>query len=88
MAGLVLFALSALLCRAEALEATMHFILKDYLHHTWRGELVSYEVDAAQVPSPAQLLGPDGQVVPVQVITRAEGRAEVAFLVEELPADR
>ena len=61
-AGLGLFLVGGV----AAEEATMRFTLKDYLHHRWTHELVSYEVDAAKVPSSVRLAGPGGEVVPAR----------------------
>jgi hypothetical protein len=86
--GLILAAgLVALVGGAAAEERAMRFELKEYLHHRWAQELVAYEVEVAQVPSPARLEGPGGKTVPVQVKPLPGGRAEVAFVVEELPVD-
>jgi len=63
------------------------FTLTDYLHRTWRNELVRYQVDAAKVPDSPALVGPDGKPVPVQVRKLPGGKVEVAFIVAELPAD-
>ncbi len=82
--AIILMLLAALTVTASC--ADTEFTLRDYLHHRWQNELVTYRVDKAKVPDPARLVGPDGQVVPVQV--RDLGReAEVAFVVRDLPAD-
>lgn len=71
---------------ATAAQADVSFTLRDYLHHNWRNELVTYRVDKGKVPHPARLTGPNGQLVPVQV--RDLGKeSEVAFIVRDLPAD-
>lgn len=67
--------------------AELRFALKDYLHHTWRDELVCYRVAQGEVPAPARLIGPGSRAVPVQVRPLPDGEVEVAFVVDELPAD-
>ncbi len=71
---------------ATASCADVTFTLKDYLHHQWRDELVTYRVEKAQAPNPARLMGPDGQLVPVQIRDLGQ-EVEVAFIVRDLPAD-
>lgn len=73
--------------RASAQETPMSFTLRDYLHHTWRDEWVHFEVDGSDLPTPARLTGPEGQPVPVQLHPLPDGRAELSFVVAELPAD-
>jgi len=80
--------LSFLMCAVCSVAFADHkFVLKDYLHHAWANEFVSYEVDGSIVPKEATLLGPDGKAVPVQIAPRPGGKVEVAFIVEKLPAD-
>ena len=67
--------------------AQERFELRDYLHHTWRNELVCYQVDPQRVPRPARLVGPGGEAVPVQVTPQPDAQVEVAFVVDGLPAD-
>ncbi len=48
------------LLTANVMGAEVTFTLKDYLHHHWREELVTYRVATAKIPRPARLLGADG----------------------------
>ena len=76
--------LGLLLASAGCADVT--FTLKDYLHHDWHNEFVSYLVDPGQVPHPAILTGPGGEEVPVQITPRGK-QTEVAFIVASLAAD-
>ena len=64
------------------------FIIRDYTHHAWANELVSYQIalPPAEVGR-AGLVNPAGVPVPVQIEALPEGKARVSFMVEALPAD-
>ena len=81
----LLVILAAVNLSACAAEET--FTITDYLHHTWTNEFVSYQIDASKVPVSPVLIGPGGKAVPVQITELPGGKAEVAFIVAELPAD-
>ncbi len=70
----------------SACAADQTFTITDYLNRTWANEFVSYEVDSSALPENAVLIGPGGKQVPVQITELANGKAEVAFIVAELPA--
>ncbi|HOF89688.1 MAG TPA: hypothetical protein PLZ36_16525, partial [Armatimonadota bacterium] len=77
-----------LACLSLAAHAAMTFTIKDYLQKTWTNELVTYTVKLpASQAKRVTLIGPDGKAVPVQVTPKGTGTAQVAFIVEELPAD-
>lgn len=71
---------------ATAGYADVTFKVKDYLHHEWHNEFVSYLVDPGQVPDPAMLAGPGGEETAVQITPRGN-KTEVAFIVDYLAAD-
>ena len=74
-------------CGGSAAMADHRFTLRDYVHRPWNDEFVTYELDADAVPVSPILRGPAGESVPVQITRPPNGRIEVAFIVEELPAD-
>ena len=78
---------AALAAMASSASADKVFTLKDYLHHTWSSECVSFDVRSREIPKSAALFGPDGQAVPVQISGAKDGMARVTFVVPELPAD-
>jgi hypothetical protein len=68
--------------------AAITFTLKEYTHHTWTNELVTYTVKLpASQAKKMTLIGPDGKAVPVQITPKDKNTAEVAFIVDALPAD-
>lgn len=71
-----------------AAHAATTFTIKEYTHHTWTNELVTYTVKLpASQAKKMTLVGPEGKPVPVQITPKDQGTAEVAFIVDELPAD-
>ncbi len=86
LSALALLAVGGLLLPVSTAQADLTFTLRDYLHHRWQNELVTYRVDKDKVPQPARLLGPEGQPVPVQIRDLGK-QAEVAFIVRDLPAE-
>ncbi|OPZ87299.1 MAG: hypothetical protein BWY76_00533 [bacterium ADurb.Bin429] len=71
-----------------AAHAAITFTIKEHTHHTWTNELVTYTVKLpASQAKRVTLIGPEGKAVPVQVTPKGNGMAEVAFIVNVLPAD-
>ncbi|MHB9132950.1 MAG: hypothetical protein ACYDBB_17935 [Armatimonadota bacterium] len=90
MKNTLLFACCSILLLTAGLlaQADHAFTLRDYTHHDWTNEMVTYQIDLP--PADAQrsiLLNPAGKQVPVQVVTLTGGKAWVSFIVEGLPAD-
>ncbi|HEY3418675.1 MAG TPA: hypothetical protein VGM23_17500 [Armatimonadota bacterium] len=80
--------LCCLLLAVLAARADQVFTMRDYVHHAWSNELVTYQrVLPPALTRGAELIDAAGKPVPVQIRPLEGGKSEIAFLVDTLPAD-